>query len=133
MKPGYTKSTYTKTRNLMWFFGGGICLFALIWVISEIPKTSNAPDIGQNAQLFSADGKDTFIAVSEAAYKAKIDAIYAGDQQGIINLMIACQLFPAPNATPVLIIDRSFNKRKVRITSGELKGLSGWVENEFVK
>ncbi len=96
-------------------------------------ERSPTPDIGQNAQLFNPDNKAVFVAVTEAAYKAKNDAIYAGDQQGLINLMIACQLFTAPNGTNVLIIDRSFNKRKVRITSGDLKGLSGWIPSELVK
>lgn len=94
---------------------------------------STAPDIGQNAQIVSPDGKDLFIATTEAAYEAERKAISAGDTQGLTNLMLTGQMFTVPNATSVLIIDRGSYRRKVRITAGKFEGLSGWVPDEFVK
>lgn len=132
-KPLYKTTDYRKKRRYsISIFFGVIFLFVLFLALIA-SETSKTPDIGQNAQLFNQDNKAVFVAVTEAAYKAERDAIYAGDQLGLINLMMACQLFSAPNGTNVLIIDRGFNKTKVRITSGDLKGLSGWVSSELVK
>lgn len=132
----YTAAATQLGKKLLYLVIFVIVAALFIGILSSIipeKKGERSPDVGQNAQLFNPDNKAVFIAVTEAAYKAERDAIYAGDQQGLINLMAVCQLFSAPNGTNVLIIDRGFNKIKVRITSGDTKGLSGWVSSELVK
>ncbi len=118
---------------------GVLLVFVLIGFISSLSHKSmsshqyQAPDIGQSARLASPDGKDLFVAVTDSAYEAERNAIAAGDRQGLVNLMLAELLFTAPDGTTVLIIERKSDRRKVRITSGKLIGLAGWVPDEFIK
>lgn len=134
-KSDYKPLLYKNTENRKnWRYAiltcfGVIILFVFFYIASQ-PKPG---DIGQNAQIVSPDGKDLFIATTELAYKAEQDALYAGDKRGLVNLMLAGQLFTVPSTTNVLIIDQGYFKKKVRITSGELIGLSGWIPDEYIK
>lgn len=73
------------------------------------------------------------MAVSEQALEELIKAFVAKDKYGQAELMIQGKWFPVENNTKVLVIDRSFARRKVRILEGKHKGRAGWVPMEFVK
>jgi len=126
--------------------GGAGCLLLIIGVvfiicISNISNKSSSPGISktisptvsEEGRLFTANSKDTAVAVSEQALDELLDAFLAGDKIGYTQMMIAGRWFPVENNTKVLIIDRTFLRRKVRILEGEYYGRSGWVPMEFVK
>jgi hypothetical protein len=89
---------------------------------------------GEYGILRNPYGKElVLIALTEQAYKEWMHAESVGDKYGIANLGVSGQLVWAKDGTAVLVIDRAYNRRKVRILSGEQTGFAGWLPKDCVR
>lgn len=97
-------------------------------------------NVGQRGVLHMTDdsGQIIFIATTESAFEELSKALVAKDTMGVLELAGQGKVFGVTNGSKVLIVDRSFVKRKVRILEGvrpidaDKVGLVGWVPVEWV-
>jgi len=106
-------------------------LIILSYISCATPESSVS--VGKEGRLYSEGSLDLPVAVSEQALEETVQAFVSKDKYGQAELMIQGKWFPVENNTKVLVIDRSFARRKVRILEGKHKGRAGWVPMEFVK
>lgn len=93
------------------------------------PPESTSVGIGEEGRLTDA----VLLAVDDDAWDAMIDAQVAGDQYGLLELITTGAVFAGEKGARVLVVDRGFTSRKVRVLEGETAGLAGWVQTEFVE
>ena len=94
--------------------------------------TSSSLSVGQDGILDSG-AELTPVAITEESFDAWTKASVAKDEQGKMLLLASARVFAVKKGTKVRVIDTAMFKRKVRILSGDQKGLSGWVAKEYVK
>ena len=73
------------------------------------------------------------VATSESAATEFGKLAVANDTTGISQMVLAGQLFMAPQGTRVRVIERGFGRKRVRVLDGELAGRDGWVPSDWVR
>jgi len=108
-------------------------VFGLFGLLSESDSKPSPSDIGSTAILFVSESDEVPVCVDEEAFEELIKASVAKDDIGIAELLLLGKVFFVPNNTKVLVIDRDFAKRQIRILEGDKFGRTGWVPYEFLK
>ena len=137
---------------------GAILLIFIFWMIISISSSDSTPagssssstpppaptqnTLGTGEQGVLRMGSDptqiVLLATTESSFDELSKTLMANDTIGVLELGSEGKVFGVTNGTKVLVIDRSFGKRKVRITEGvravdtDKVGLSGWVPMEWV-
>lgn len=87
-------------------------------------------DIGATAILQYTDDPEILLAVDKEAHEQLGNAFLAKDWAGVAELISAGKVFGVPQGLKVLVIDRDYGIRKVRIQEGEFINRAGWVVEE---
>lgn len=110
-----------------------IALLAFCQQMATVPITPDFPD-GTEAYLFApAADKEVAVAIDEAAFDELHAAFRTKDWHGVAELFLSNRAFGAETNSRVLIIDRAFGKKKVRVLEGKQTGRAGWVKVEYLK
>lgn len=133
-----------------------ILLIFIFWMIISVSSNSSTPHnyssssaqapthktLGTGEQGVLRMGSDptqiVLLATTETAFDTLTKTLMANDTTGILELSSQGAIFGVTNGSKVLVIDRSYGKRKVRIIEGvrpidtDKVGLSGWVPMEWV-
>lgn len=114
------------------------CLAVIIVVVAVVLALVCVPSeptelvsVGDTAVL-SVESEAVLLAVTEESFDELVEASVAKDYLGMAELMAIGAVFEVPNHTKVLVIDRAFGKKKVRILEGDEFGRAGWVPYEFL-
>jgi hypothetical protein len=102
---------------------------------SDPPRTPSQPragSVGTQVELRIASGS-IVVSVSEQAYDEFQTLAIAEDLIGIAQLVADGVAFTVPSGTAALVIDRGFEKRRVRILEGEHAGRTGWVTSTLAQ
>ena len=88
--------------------------------------------IGDEVSLVVDSGK-VVVCVDEAAYKRFTQLAVADDVLGVAGLVASGRAFAVESGTRARVIGRGFERREVRILSGEHAGRSGWVTSSITR
>ncbi len=73
------------------------------------------------------------VAVSREAFDRLVTLAVADDTTGISHMMLAGQVWTAPNGTRCKVIDPGFTVYEVRILEGDYAGRACFVASDFAK
>ena len=83
--------------------------------------------------LRAPDGRGVPVAANSEAFDRLVTLAVADDTTGISHMMLAGQVWTAPNGTRCKVIDSGFAVYEVRILEGDHAGRACFVATEFVK
>jgi hypothetical protein len=117
----------------------GIVLAALIGALDTSTRATPEsgphtyhPGLGEDGFLRSRGGGPLPVAVDEEAWQAMSDAVVAGDDYGMAELVATGRVLAVDSGTRVRVIDRALYRTKIRVLEGKHTGRGGWVAYEFV-
>lgn len=105
----------------------GFCAVCGCGTSSSSPKPS---DIGATAKIQYTNDPEILLAVDKAAHEQLGKAFLAKDWAGVQELIVTGKVFSVPQGIKVLVIDRDYGIRKVRIQEGKFINQTGWVVQE---
>lgn len=119
----------------------GIFIIAISSEDNDGTTTKTPIHTGDHAVLHMNESPDSvvFIATTEESYDELMKTLSAHDTVGMLQLGMQNKAFGVTNGSKVLVIDRAFMKRKVRILEGVKQvdkdkiGLAGWIPEEWLK
>lgn len=91
-----------------------------------------APEMGKEAFLKTPKGAPVPLAATKEDLARLVTYTAAKDEFGIGEMIESGKIWFVPSGTKCLLIDPGIFQHEVRITSGDSRGRSGWVPNEFV-
>lgn len=98
------------------------------------PSETTAPaSVGSEAVIRAPNLDTVYLAIDKESFNMWTKACVAKDYIGMAQLESAGLVFPVPNGTKVLVIDRDTFIRQVRILEGSAFGKSGWLPFEWLK
>lgn len=114
---------------------GCLGIIALIAVLALIGGRGPRRSLGTGAQgvLRTESGGAIPVAVDEGSLSEATSAAVAGDQVAWTELISSHRIFLVTQGTRVLVIDRGFGTRRVRILDGPRQGMAGWVPADLVQ
>ena len=141
-QPGERRS-YGNAIGCIGIIGGllvvGIVLAALIVAFGTSTRATPEsgphtyhPGLGEDGFLRSTDGGALPVALDEEAWQAMWDAVVAGDDYGMAELVATGRVLAVESGTRVRVIDTGLFRNKIRVLEGEHTGRGGWVAYEFV-
>lgn len=99
----------------------------------ESSDTSNDfVGIGENGILDNGS-EDVLLGVSKEDNDQIVHNYVINDLDAVAQMVLDGKAFFVPTQTKVLVIERDFGVRQVRILEGDFSGQSGWIPYEFVK
>lgn len=96
-------------------------------------ETTAPPSVGSKAVIRAPNLDIVYLAIDKESFDMWTKACVAKDYIGMMQLEASGRVFSVPNNTKVLIIDRNFAIRKVRILEGDAFGKAGWLPYEWLK
>lgn len=102
-----------------------LVIAALLPTPSPLPSTPRHP-VGSDVTLSEGTG-EVIVVVSEAAFQEMVKLAVANDTRGLAQMVVRGQAFLVPDGTRAKIIDRGFERRRVRILLGPQRDADGWV------
>lgn len=99
-------------------------------ITKKNPKTKiiDCPAIGERGYISAFHT----LGISKQAQDELIQSGIAGDKIGYQNLLLSGRAFILPEKTHVLVIDRGWFIRKIRILEGPYKNQTGWIAYERI-
>lgn len=97
------------------------------------PKSTPPASVGSEVVIYAPNLDTAYLGVDKESYDMWIKAASAKDYIGMAQLEALGKVFPVSNGTKVLVIDRNFALRKVRVLEGDAFGKSGWLPREWLK
>jgi len=88
-------------------------------------------NIGDNA-IIKVGIPEVFLGVTEQDQEVLGKSLMAKDTMGISNLLSNQKVFLVKEGTKVLVIDRAYGIRNVRIMEGVNTGKTGWLPYEWL-
>lgn len=135
------------SRFQRWAIAGYAAVAVVLVIVVSSPKLrayGNAPparsksggtgaiSVGDVATIYRDRGS-VVILRTEAAWDEFMTLAAAGDDRGIAMMVLRGQAFLAESGTRVLIIDRAFERRRVRVLDGPTANQDGWVATIFLR
>jgi len=127
--PHCRKSQGFRLSFLSWTF---ISIFILIVISIAVSANKSTSSFGDSGKLNSG-GNLVPIAATQKSFDEWTKLRAAKDQEGQIQMIAAGDVFTVKKGTEVTVIDSGMFSRRIRIKSGPLKGMSGWVPTEYIQ
>lgn len=88
--------------------------------------------VGERARIYRDRGSVVLVR-TEAGWDEFMTLAVAKDDRGIALMVLRGQAFLAEPGTLVHIIDRGFDRRRVRVLEGPTENQDGWVSTAFLR
>lgn len=133
----------TPGRFRRWILAGYALVALLLAVFLANPKLralGNHPRrdsgasiaVGERARIYRDRGS-VVLARTESAWDELMTLAVANDDRGIALMVLSGQAFLAEPGTLVHVLDRGFERRRVRVLDGPTADQDGWVSTAFLR
>lgn len=120
---------------------GIIMVVIFIVIINMFTGNSSKSENNSNKNKYLSVGEEGYscsrteqilVAISKEDEDQMIKSSIAKDNQGLVELVMNGKAFFIDGNTKVLVIDRSYGSRQIRVLTGSSTNRTGWMPMEFL-
>lgn len=116
---------------------GCLVLLGALWLVGRLGDSTRSSGrkagVGEKCSLVRDDGKMIVLVGRAELWDRYATLVKADDSLGLIQLAASSGGAIVDSGTQCLVIDRGYERREVRITSGPKIGTSGWTFASLVR